>query len=94
VGRHVFPRTVVLVSWHYNNLERKKNVYGTYEKKSITTDDEFEFDTDNDDEDEDAYAMSRESQVFTTDVNTDELDGNCIEYKSYTYIFSFKKLII
>jgi hypothetical protein len=69
--------------------ERKKNVYGTYEKKSITTDDdEFEFDTDNDDEDEDAYAMIRESQVFTTDVNTDELG------LSYTYIFSFKKLII
>ena len=24
--------------------------------------------------------MIRESQVFTTDVNTDKLDGNCIEY--------------
>jgi hypothetical protein len=49
----------------------------------VFPDDEFEFDTDNDDEDEDAYAMIRESQVFTTDVNTDELDGNCIEYNKY-----------
>jgi hypothetical protein len=37
--------------------------------------------------------MSRESQVFTTEVNTDKLDGNCIEYNKYNTVYNHLHLM-